>query len=150
MTSKTRRREERKRARGKKGSVYEEEYLVNSVRRLVSRVNDVQSEAKRLIEGLLRRPSANGAELRQLAEAVNEAIAEVVGMCERAAKGEVWTVIDQTHGDTTEEEYHRNGDGVSARPSGADGVLWDSTQEGAGQPPVVERWEGVQLLSKKQ
>ena len=35
QTSKNRRREERKRARGKKGTVYEEEYLTNSLERLI-------------------------------------------------------------------------------------------------------------------
>jgi elongator complex protein 1 len=54
-TSKNRRREERKRARGKKGSVYEEEYLVNSIERLVERVNRVNEEVQRLVEGLIRR-----------------------------------------------------------------------------------------------
>ena len=54
-TSKNRRREERKRARGKKGSVYEEEYLVNSVERLIQRVNDVGEEVSRLVDGLFRR-----------------------------------------------------------------------------------------------
>jgi elongator complex protein 1 len=52
--SKNRRREERKRARGKKGTIYEEEYLVNSIGRLVLRLEDVRPEVTRLIMGLLR------------------------------------------------------------------------------------------------
>ncbi|ANB12424.1 Elongator subunit IKI3 [Sugiyamaella lignohabitans] len=54
-TAKNKRREERKRARGKKGSVYEEEYLVNSMGRLIDRLHETQPEATRLIEGLIRR-----------------------------------------------------------------------------------------------
>lgn len=54
-TAKNRRREERKKARGKKGSVYEEEYLISSMGRLAERLNDQQSEAARLVDGLLRR-----------------------------------------------------------------------------------------------
>lgn len=54
-TAKNKRREERKRARGKKGTIYEEEYLVKSVGRLVERLQQTKAEAVRLIEGLLRR-----------------------------------------------------------------------------------------------
>jgi elongator complex protein 1 len=54
-TAKNKRREERKRARGKKGSVYEEEYLINSIGRLIERLEITRPEAVRLIEGLVRR-----------------------------------------------------------------------------------------------
>ncbi|VEU21829.1 DEKNAAC102885 [Brettanomyces naardenensis] len=54
-TAKNRRREERKRARGKKGTIYEEEYLVRSTSRLVERLNDTVSDADKLVEGLVRR-----------------------------------------------------------------------------------------------
>ncbi|KAF3905875.1 hypothetical protein AA313_de0208872 [Arthrobotrys entomopaga] len=54
-TSKNKRREERKKARGKKGSIYEEEYLINSIGRLIARLNETQDESYRLIEGLMRR-----------------------------------------------------------------------------------------------
>ncbi|ODV88451.1 hypothetical protein CANCADRAFT_17514, partial [Tortispora caseinolytica NRRL Y-17796] len=53
-TSKNRRREERKRARGKKGSVYEEEYLINSLGRLFARVEDTRKDVDSLIEALVR------------------------------------------------------------------------------------------------
>lgn len=53
-TAKNRRREERKRARGKKGSIYEEEYLINSMGRLIERLHDQQVDAVRLRDGLLR------------------------------------------------------------------------------------------------
>jgi len=52
-SSKNRRREERKRARGKKGTIYEEEYLVNSIGRLIQRVQDIREEARRLIIALM-------------------------------------------------------------------------------------------------
>jgi elongator complex protein 1 len=52
-SSKIRRREERKRARGKKGTVYEEEYLVNSIGRLIQRVQDIRDEVSRLIVALM-------------------------------------------------------------------------------------------------
>ncbi|KAL8666134.1 MAG: hypothetical protein Q9202_001641 [Teloschistes flavicans] len=74
-SSKNRRREERKKARGKKGSVYEEEYLVNSVRRLVERVNSVGDEVRRLVEWMVKR------KMVERARAVEGAIVEVVGMC---------------------------------------------------------------------
>lgn len=54
-TAKNKRREERKRARGKKGTIYEEEYLVKSTGRLIERLAKSEPEAVRLIEGLLRR-----------------------------------------------------------------------------------------------
>ncbi len=52
-SSKNRRREERKRARGKKGTIYEEEYLVNSIGRLIQRVQDIRGEVTRLITALM-------------------------------------------------------------------------------------------------
>ncbi len=79
-SSKNRRREERKRARGKKGSVYEEEYLVNSVRRLVERVNGVGEEVGRLVEWLVRR------RMVERARAVEGGMTEVVGLCRRAVE----------------------------------------------------------------
>ena len=52
-TSKNRRREERKRARGKKGTIYEEEYLVNSVGRLIQRTQDIREDVSRLVSALM-------------------------------------------------------------------------------------------------
>src|SRR5579871_4943533 len=52
-SSKNRRREERKRARGKKGTVYEEEYLVNSIGRLMQRVESVREDIQRLVVALM-------------------------------------------------------------------------------------------------
>ncbi|PYH47499.1 Elongator subunit IKI3 [Aspergillus saccharolyticus JOP 1030-1] len=74
-TSKTRRKEERKRARGKKGTVYEEEYLVNSVRRLLERANATVAEVEVLVDALLRRA------MRERAAAIEKAMQEVLKLC---------------------------------------------------------------------
>ena len=87
QTSKNKRREERKRARGKKGSVYEEEYLVNSVGRLIERVNTVGEEMGRLVVGLMRRG------MRERAKAVEDAMLEVVRSCGECI-GEVFAQND--------------------------------------------------------
>lgn len=54
-TQKNKRREERKRARGKKGTIYEEEYLIKSIGRLIERLDQTRSDALKLISGLCRR-----------------------------------------------------------------------------------------------
>ncbi|KAH3669453.1 hypothetical protein OGAPHI_001574 [Ogataea philodendri] len=87
-TAKNRRREERKKARGKKGTIYEEEYLVKSVGRLVERLDQTQPEALRLIDGLVRRNmmhqayeiQKNFVELRQL---LQEHIKEIYDISEK-------------------------------------------------------------------
>jgi len=53
VSSKNRRREERKRARGKKGTVYEEDYLVNSIGRLITRVEDTRGDVGKLVCALM-------------------------------------------------------------------------------------------------
>jgi elongator complex protein 1 len=138
-TSKTKRREERKRARGKKGSVYEEEYLVASVGRLIERVNGLHEEVGRLVQGLFRRG------MREQARLVEEGMREVCGACEKA-RVEVWgpvkeVAVAEDHAVT----YDVDGQG---RPPGADGVFWDSQQEvGRKEPPVVKSWSGSELIS---
>ncbi|KAI9797802.1 MAG: hypothetical protein M1833_005305 [Piccolia ochrophora] len=133
-TSKNRRREERKRARGKKGSVYEEEYLINSVGRLIRRVNDVWEEVERLVEGLLRRG------MRERALAVEKTMTEVVDLC-RACVDEVFETSDDQAPEKSAEP--------STRPAGADGVLWDSVGESQRKrdKPVVLPFKGSLLLS---
>lgn len=54
-TQKNRRREERKKARGRKGTVYEEEYLIASTSRLIERLIHTRPSAKLLADGLKRR-----------------------------------------------------------------------------------------------
>ena len=114
MTSKTRRREERKRARGKKGTVYEEEYLVNSVRRLTERVNSTIPEAESLVDALLRRG------MRERAAAIERALTEVLNMC-KECREEIFEVPTVSAAATGGEE---NGDNVGQQQqeTAADGM----------------------------
>ncbi|KAI8978613.1 IKI3 family-domain-containing protein [Pilobolus umbonatus] len=52
-TSKLRRKEERKRARGKKGTVFEEEYIVNSLRKLYEKASLMQNDMAQLVRALI-------------------------------------------------------------------------------------------------
>lgn len=135
-TSKNRRREERKRARGKKGSVYEEEYLVNSVGRLVDRINDVNEEVERLVVGLMRRG------MRERAGAVEDAMVEVLELCrgclDEVYKNGVDNVVEQKG---VEEE--------ESRPRGGEGVLWDSLGgEKRKEVPSVKNFDRLSLLGR--
>jgi len=138
-TSKNKRREERKRARGKKGSVYEEEYLVNSIERLMIRVNGMNEEVGRLVEGLTKR------RMRERAMAVEGSMREVLGLCEGCV-GEVFG----GKGDDKEKEVGKGeGEGEQElRPSGGDAVLWASLEEGSRKrdPPVLTSFKGLSLL----
>jgi elongator complex protein 1 len=140
-TSKNRRREERKRARGKKGSVYEEEYLVMSVGRLVERINEVAADVTETVEGLLSRG------MRERARAVEGAMAEVVAVCE-AVVGEVWEVDISGKNVALDGEEGVEEGGGGARPAGADGVLWESLgqQWKKIRPPAVRKFEPSGLL----
>ncbi len=148
-TSKNKRREERKRARGKKGTVYEEEYLVNSIERLIERNNSVQDEIRRLIEGLIRRG------MRERADAVSNAAREVIEGCNNAVK-EVYPSLGAGLGGQVQTE-DRGGlktgstavnvvDGT--KPTGADLTLWDSLNEVAKErkAPVVSKLEKLCIL----
>ncbi|KIW05416.1 uncharacterized protein PV09_03927 [Verruconis gallopava] len=127
-TSKNRRREERKRARGKKGSVYEAEYLVNSIGRLIERVNGTGEEVARLVEGLVRRG------MREQAVAVEKAMVDVVAMCE-AVVPEVWEIKQKT----AEEE--------DREPKGADAVFLDMIEGGGKrEPPMVKSFARLSLI----
>lgn len=133
-TSKNRRREERKRARGKKGSVYEEEYLVASVRRLIERVESVREEIGRLVAGLVRRS------MWERARAVEGSLAEVVSMC-RTTIPEVFRTNEPVQNEAaTEQEVYR--------PSGGDAVLQESIEAARkpNEPPNVSAFEKLSLL----
>ncbi|KAI7891979.1 IKI3 family-domain-containing protein [Mucor mucedo] len=52
-TSKLRRKEERKRARGKKGTVFEEEYIINSLKKLYEKASNLQNDFGNLIRALV-------------------------------------------------------------------------------------------------
>jgi elongator complex protein 1 len=137
-TSKNRRREERKRARGKKGSVYEEEYLVNSIGRLIERGNSVSEEVTRLVEGLMRRA------MRERAAAVESAMADVLSMC-TACIPEVFQV-EQPAQSSNGADVHE-GD-QAGRPAGGDGVFWDAQEEHQRkrEPPVIKPFTRLSLL----
>jgi elongator complex protein 1 len=137
MTSKNRRREERKRARGKKGSVYEEEYLVASVGRLIDRVEGTRQEVERLVQGLLRRG------MREGALAVEGLAAEVVAACKVA--------IEEVYGpaEAGQEAVEVAGEGVDGayRPIGGDAVLAESLQERLKpQRPQIGDFKKLSLL----
>lgn len=138
QTSKNRRKEERKRARGKKGTVYEEEYLVNSVRRLVERVNDTIKEAETLVQALLRRG------MRERAAAIERGLDEVLTLC-RDSIGPVFEVT----GDSGVSD--EKGDGDAKVPAGPDGVLFESLAQRDGKGdgknvPVVRDFKKLVLL----
>ncbi|KAL8822745.1 MAG: hypothetical protein Q9191_006525 [Dirinaria sp. TL-2023a] len=135
QTSKRRQREERKRARGKKGSVYEEEYLVNSIGRLVDKVNSVIEEVERLVTGLMRRG------MRERALATEAAMVDLIDLCKSA----VVKVYGKEIIPGTDEKQLRPD--YTDRPSGGDGVLWESIAE---QPvrerPLIKKFEKLSLL----
>jgi elongator complex protein 1 len=133
-TSKNRRREERKRARGKKGSVYEEEYLVASVGRLIDRVESIRGEVGRLVVGLVRRG------MWERARAIEGSLAEVVGMCQGCVPEVFGTDALPTPAEASGEDGYR--------PVGGDAVLQESI-EAAGKrkdPPVIAPFEKLSLL----
>jgi elongator complex protein 1 len=142
-TSKNKRREERKRARGKKGTVYEEEYLTNSIERLIERINSMQDEIQRLVEGLMKRG------MRERAAAVERAVLEVVEKCTEAVR-EMYPVdtsaITGTEGEKVVEGAGVNGE--TLRPTGGDATLWDSLQEVERKrvAPIVKGFERLSLL----
>jgi elongator complex protein 1 len=138
-TSKNKRREERKRARGKKGTVYEEEYLTNSIERLIERINSMQDEIRRLVEGLVKRG------MRERADAVSSAVTDVIEKCAFAVK-EMYTPDTGADGAIDGGVALLNGDVV--RPVGGDATLWDSLQEVGKKrdPPIVKAFERLSLL----
>ncbi|KAI1136604.1 IkappaB kinase complex, IKAP component [Hypoxylon sp. FL0543] len=135
-TSKNRKREEKKRARGRKGTVYEEEYLVNSVRRLVERVEGTKSDTERLIFGLVRRG------MHERARAIESLAAEVIKACEAAVK-EVFAGA----GEKKATEDKDDGDG-EWRPMGADAVLYENLEAAwrKQEPPKITGLERLPLL----
>ncbi|KAI1192993.1 IKI3 family-domain-containing protein [Nemania serpens] len=139
-TSKNRRREEKKRARGRKGTVYEEEYLVNSVRRLVERVEATRPDVDRLVAGLVRR------DMVDRARAVEALAAEVVDACVKAVrdvfpggKGGTAAARTREQGDAGDEEW---------KPVGADAVLAETLEAAwrTQEPPVIAALERLSLL----
>ena len=54
-TAKNKRREERKKARGKKGTIYEEEYLISSIGRLIDRLEVTKPDTIKLLNAMIKR-----------------------------------------------------------------------------------------------
>ncbi|RAH77059.1 killer toxin sensitivity protein [Aspergillus japonicus CBS 114.51] len=128
-TSKTRRKEERKRARGKKGTVYEEEYLVNSVRRLLERANSTVGEVEALVDALLRRA------MRERAAAIEKAMQEVLKLCTESREevfGALVAATDRPKGEADGELENAdlggfgNGEEPLGMGGGGQSVFWDS------------------------
>lgn len=144
-TSKNRRREEKKRARGRKGTVYEEEYLVNSVRRLVERVEASKAEVERLVFALVRRGMA------ERARAAEALMADVVEACEGAVR-EVFAVSsEQQQQEGQQQQTARADEGVHAwKASGGEGVFQEWMQEQLQgrkmEPPVISGMKKLVLL----
>jgi elongator complex protein 1 len=138
-TSKNRRREERKRARGKKGTVYEEEYLVNSIRRLMERWNESAEDVERLVEGLMRRG------MRERAGAVEGVMKDVGEVC-KGCMEEVFGGSEKSAGGLA----RLDGEGGLEKPAGGEGVLFEALS-GAGlkkEAPVLKAFAGLSLLEK--
>lgn len=144
-TSKNRRREERKRARGKKGSVYEEEYLVNSIGRLIERVESVREDVARLVEGCVRRG------MRERAMALQRSMSEVVGLCKECAE-EVFTggssALEGTGADGSGAPVEGEDDEEGRGRPGAAGVLQESLEQRGRKReiPVIKDFERLSLL----
>lgn len=145
-TSKNRRREEKKRARGRKGTVYEAEYLVNSVRRLVERVEGSKGEAERLVFGLMRRGMAERARavealMDEVVTACRAAVIEVFGEPEEQLQQQQQQVQEDAAGATGGEEY---------RPTGADAVLHASLDAVNARQvaPVITAFSKLTLLGQ--
>ena len=97
-TSKNKRREERKRARGKKGSIYEEDYLVASMGGLFERVNAIaEEEVTSLVYALYRRG------MRQRAAAVQTAMVDVTRLC-LLSKDQVFETSPTANGQVRDRE----------------------------------------------
>lgn len=146
-TSKTRRKEERKRASGKKGTVYEEEYLVNSVRRLIQRVNSTIDEVQSLMEALLRRG------MRERAAAVEKAAQELLGMCTDSL--EVFEApnepdkIEANKEQPAVGEVEPDGIGGGIRPLSGDFAFWENVRSRDAQGasvPIVQELNKLALL----
>lgn len=127
---------------------------MNSVGRLVERVNESGEEVGRCVECLCRRG------MWGRAEALEGLMREVVGLCE-GVLGEVWEVDKEQQRTRrggaevgAEGDAARVGDmldgGGAGRPFGAEGVLWDSLEEArrGRTPPVVKPYTPSLLLNR--
>jgi elongator complex protein 1 len=134
-TSKNRRREEKKRARGRKGTVYEEEYLVNSVRRLIDRIEATKPDVERLVFALVRRGMA------ERARAAQALMADVVDAC-------VAAVFPSDQAANAAKEAPEEEAGDVWRATGGDAVLqeWAEGRGKKSEPPVLTKMKKLTLL----
>ncbi|KAL3481619.1 IKI3 family-domain-containing protein, partial [Aspergillus californicus] len=148
QSSKHRRKEERKRARGKKGTVYEEEYLVNSVRRLIERVNSTVAEVENLVDSLLRRG------MRERAAAIEKTMGDVLGLCMECQE-EVFTASASAAGTGQEGgQIEFDGEGPVAAnfpvdvpaPQRGERVFWESMMSNMG---IGKREEAPKIKEMK-
>ena len=121
-TSKNRRKDDRKRARGKKGSVYEEEYLMNSIRRLAERVDSIRSETEALVEALFRR------RMRDSAAALQALLRDLLVQLDGCVTVVFGAVVPEEVPARTEEE-RMDGQRPVVQP-----------------PPVIKLLDGLSLL----
>ena len=142
-SSKNRRKEERKRARGKKGSIYEEEYLVNSVGRLIDRVNAVNDEVERLVVGLMRRG------MRERAKAVENAMVDVVEIC-KGCIGEVFgEKVNRADGGFGAAKIGNGEMDGKERLKGGDSLILDAIEDQKQREmPVVKGFSRLSLLGR--
>ncbi|THC99878.1 hypothetical protein EYZ11_000690 [Aspergillus tanneri] len=136
MSAKNRRKEERKRASGKKGTVYEEEYLVNSVRRLIERANSTVPEVETLVDALLRRG------MRERAAVIEKTMQEVLSLCTESRDEVINSVAEDGRGQLNEDPEAGN--------QGADFVHLVSGTSFASlsvQMPVVKKLKQSALLN---
>ncbi|OAQ71074.1 IKI3 family protein [Pochonia chlamydosporia 170] len=143
-TSKNRKREEKKRARGRKGTVYEEEYLVNSVRRLIERVSGTKSEVERLVFALVRRGMA------ERARAAEALMNDVVEACHRAIE-DVFAVSAVNDEQQQQQQQQQQADDVgeySWKATGGDAVLqeWMEGRAKKQEAPVITALQKLTLL----
>ncbi|CAD6505212.1 BgTH12-00706 [Blumeria graminis f. sp. triticale] len=136
-TSKNRKREERKRARGKKGSVYEQEYLVQSVKRLIERVESNRGDIGRLVEGLIRR------KMLEQARAIEGALGDLIEMF----KSVINDVFDESckTKDSSQAPVDGYGPGMTR---GGDAVLQESLSATFERKeiPIISPFEKISLL----
>ncbi|KAH8888257.1 RNA polymerase II elongator-like protein [Thozetella sp. PMI_491] len=142
-TSKKRAREEKKRARGRKGTVYEEEYLVSSVRRLVERVESTNADIEKLVFALARRS------MGERARAVEALTAEVVELC-KVAVADVWQPTRAQEGSGGQIGPGSEGEAAlyGYRPTGGDAVLQESLEARTArkEPPPLKEFARLSLL----
>ncbi|KAK2593965.1 putative elongator complex protein 1 [Conoideocrella luteorostrata] len=146
-TSKNRKREEKKRARGRKGTVYEEEYLINSVRRLIERVSGTKPEVERLVFALVRRGMAERARaavalMNEVVEACQTIIAEVFGASTIESQQQQQQQQQQTQqGQQHEIEF-------AWKATGGDAVLQDFMEGRTKrqEPPIITSLQKLALL----